>query len=99
MLFMEKFNEIEESKVDDFLVTLAASSAPDRTGKISAFQIAEPALFRRLYGDLISYFYSTEEAAERARTLANTAPREPCRDFDPSLLSAVIAHQPGKRRL
>ena len=93
------FSDIEISAFDRFLATLAATSIPDRPSVVAAFENAEPALFRRLYGDLITYFYSTAEAAERVRTLANKAPREPRPDFDPSLLDTVIAHQPGKRRL
>ena len=93
------FSDTEISAFDRFLAALAATSIPDRPTVVAAFETAEPALFRRLYGDLITYFYSTAEAAERVRTLANKAPREPRPDFDPSLLDAVIAHQPGKRRL
>ena len=89
----------DRSSLEKLLEALAAAPVPGRSSVLAAFETAEPALFRRLYGDLITYFYSTPEAAERARGLADSAPREPRPDFDPSLLDAVIAHQSGKRRL
>lgn len=92
-------NSLDRPSLENLLQALAAAPVPDRSSVLAAFETAQPALFRRLYGDLITYFYSTPEAAERARGLADSAPREPRPDFDPSLLDAVIAYQPGKRRL
>jgi hypothetical protein len=84
---------------DALLGSLALTAGPARTAAVAAFEAAHPALFRRLYVDLITYFYSTPEAAERVRALADAAPREPSPHFDPALLTAVIENQRGKRRL
>lgn len=85
--------------LDQFLHGLAQCAVSSRSAAIAVFEAEHPGLFLRLYGDLLTHFYSTPEAAERVRVLAHSAPREASPYFDPSLLNAVIQHQPGKRRL
>ena len=84
--------------LDEFLYGLGRCTASTRYACAAAFEGKHPALFRRLYGDLLTHFYSTPKAAERVRVLTDSAPREPSPHFDPTLLSAVIQHQRGKRR-
>lgn len=85
--------------IDNLFSALAQHPQSTRSALVAAFEAEHPTLFRRLYGDLLTYVYSTPEMAERVRTLANSAPREASPHFDPSLLDAVIQNQPGKRRL
>ncbi|SEQ40949.1 hypothetical protein SAMN05428969_2966 [Devosia sp. YR412] len=95
----QSFAEANLEMIDQLLVQLAATPVSGRRKCIKAFEQAQPALFKRLYGDLLTYFYSTKETAERVRQLADSGPREASPHFDPSLLDAVIANQSGKRRL
>ena len=81
------------------LKSLTTSEKRPRPELIKAFEAEHPALFKRLYGDLIAFYYATEEAQARSITLANAAPREASDHFNPALLDAVITNQSGKRRL
>jgi hypothetical protein len=93
------FNEADTNSLKEALNSISSADISARPALIAAFEAAHPALFKRLYGDLITFFYSTEEAQKRTRALADAAPREASAHFDPALLDAVIANQSGKRRL
>lgn len=92
-------NEVDTNSLKEALDSISSADISARPALIAAFEAAHPALFKRLYGDLITFFYSTEEAQKRIRALAEAAPREASAHFDPALLDAVIANQSGKRRL
>lgn len=92
-------NDADTNSLKEALDSLSSADISARPTLIAAFEAAHPALFKRLYGDLITFFYSTEEAQKRTRALADAAPREASAHFDPALLDAVIANQSGKRRL
>jgi len=94
-----KISDAEKDAISALLEALSSAASASRPALIAAFETAHPALFKRLYGDLITFFYSTEEAQKRIHALANAAPRERSPNFDPALLDAVIANQSGKRRL
>lgn len=81
------------------LKSLTTSEKRPRPELIKAFEAEHPALFKRLYGDLIAFYYATEEAQARSISLANAAPRDGSEHFNPALLDAVITNQSGKRRL
>ena len=92
-------NEADTNSLKEALDSISSADISARPTLITAFEAAHPTLFKRLYGDLITFFYSTEEAQKRNRALADAAPREASAHFDPALLDAVIANQSGKRRL
>lgn len=85
--------------LDRLLGNLAQVPQASWIGLIMAFEAAEPALFKALYGELLTAFYSAPETAERVRRLADAGPRAASPHFEPSLLDAVITKQSGKRRL
>lgn len=95
----DTLNEANTNSLKEALNSISSADISARPVLVAAFEAAQPALFKRLYSDLITFFYSTEEAQKRTRALAEAAPREASAHFDPALLDAVIANQSGKRRL
>lgn len=91
-------NQAQKDALAELLGALS-NPAAERKELIHQFERDQPHLFRRLYGDLITFVYSAPETAERVRRLADQGPREHLSSFDPSLLDAVITTQAGKRRL
>lgn len=95
----ETLNKADTNSLKEALNSISSADISARPVLVAAFEAAQQALFKRLYSDLITFFYSTEEAQKRTRALAEAAPREASAHFDPALLDAVIASQSGKRRL
>jgi hypothetical protein len=66
---------------------------------IKAWEQAKPVSFAAVLSTMERAYYTAPAVIEVVTMLANAGPREPKQQFDPALITQVVATGAGKRRL